>query len=224
MPSGFWVPDLRSGQQMRSGKLQQGTAFDSRWVPPPVGGAPSRRTGTGGATTGLLSPVPEATQVLGTRESGSIPTSSPSQIRKNRWGGGVPPPAPPPTAPLRGADEKPIRGLCGRRGGSERNRSLQSTNSKQLGSQPRRCRAEQAAGQVASRGDARAGQRARTGGAKKPRRDLRGQRLRIRQLCLTVDLLGDRRENRYTLFWQIYESLSLRDKRTSTTAEPLELA
>jgi hypothetical protein len=29
----------------------------------------------------------------------------------------------PPGAPLRGADEKPIRGLCGRRGGSERNRS-----------------------------------------------------------------------------------------------------
>jgi hypothetical protein len=76
MPSGFWVPDLRSGQQMRSSKLQQGTAFDSRWVPPPVGGAPSRRTGTGGATTGLLSPVPEATQVLGTRESGSVPSGS----------------------------------------------------------------------------------------------------------------------------------------------------
>ena len=34
-------------------------------------------------------------------------------------------------------------------------------------SQARRCRVEQAAGQVASRGDARAGQRARTGGAKK---------------------------------------------------------
>jgi hypothetical protein len=32
--------------------------FDSRWVPP-VGGAPSRHTGTGGATTGVQSPVPE---------------------------------------------------------------------------------------------------------------------------------------------------------------------
>jgi hypothetical protein len=48
-------------------------AFDSGWVPP-VGGAPSRRTSTGGATTGLQSPVPEATQVLGTRESGSAPS------------------------------------------------------------------------------------------------------------------------------------------------------
>jgi hypothetical protein len=40
-------------------------------------------------------------------------------------------------------------------------------------SQARRCRVEQAAGQVASRGDARAGKRVRTGGAKKkspPRR------------------------------------------------------
>ena len=101
---------------------------------------------------------------------------------------------------------------------------VQSTNSKQLGSQARRCRVEQAAGQVASRGDARAGQRARTGGAKKPRRDLRGQRLRIRQLRLTADLLGDRRKKIAKLVWQIYESLSLRDKRTSTTAGPLELA
>jgi hypothetical protein len=60
------------------------------------------------------------------RSLSTIPTSSPSQIRKIRWGGGVPPPAPPPGAPLRGADEKPIRGLCGRRGGSERNRSRNS--------------------------------------------------------------------------------------------------
>jgi hypothetical protein len=51
------------------------TAFDSRWVPP-VGGAPSRRTSTGGAATGLLSPVPEATQVLGAREPGSAPSGS----------------------------------------------------------------------------------------------------------------------------------------------------
>jgi hypothetical protein len=50
-------------------------AFDSRWVPP-VRGAPSRRTSTGGETTGLLSPVPEVTQVLGTRESGSAPSGS----------------------------------------------------------------------------------------------------------------------------------------------------
>jgi hypothetical protein len=43
---------------------------------------------------------------------------SPSQIRKNTLGRGRSPPcAPPPGAPLRGADEKPIRGLCGRRGG-----------------------------------------------------------------------------------------------------------
>jgi hypothetical protein len=33
-------------------------------------------TGTGGATTGVQSPVPEATQVLGTRESGSAPSGS----------------------------------------------------------------------------------------------------------------------------------------------------
>jgi hypothetical protein len=51
------------------------SAFDSRWVPP-VGGAPSRRTSTGGAATGSLSPVHEATQVLGTRESGSAPSGS----------------------------------------------------------------------------------------------------------------------------------------------------
>ena len=43
---------------------------------PPVGGAPSRHAGTGGATTGVQSPVPEATQVLGTRESGSAPSGS----------------------------------------------------------------------------------------------------------------------------------------------------
>jgi hypothetical protein len=60
-------------------------------------------------------------------------------------------------------------------------------------SQARRCRVEQAAGQVASRGDARAGQRARTGGAKKrgPRRILavngfRNQRLRLRQFFLVA--------------------------------------
>ena len=99
--------------------------FDSRWVPP-VGGAPSRRTSTGGATTGLLSPVPEATQVLGTRESGSAPSGSQAK-------------------------------------------SSGAVNQQQAArqSQARRCRVEQAAGQVASRGDARAGQRARTGGAKK---------------------------------------------------------
>ena len=64
---------------------------------------------------------------MAARSLSTIPTSSPSQIRKIRWGGGAPPPAPPPGAPLRGADEKPIRGLCGRRGGSERNRSLDAT-------------------------------------------------------------------------------------------------
>jgi hypothetical protein len=53
----------------------QGGAFDSRWMPP-VGGAPSRHTGTGGAATGVQSQVPEATQVLGTRESGSAPSGS----------------------------------------------------------------------------------------------------------------------------------------------------
>ena len=110
------------------------------------------------------------------------------------------------------------------RAAARRSQVVQSTNSKQLGSQARRCRVEQAAGQVASRGDARAGQRARTGGAKKPRRDLRGQRLRIRQLRLTADLLGDRRKKIAKLVWQIDKSLSLRDKRQSTTAEPLELA
>jgi hypothetical protein len=99
--------------------------FDSRWVPP-VGGAPSRRTSTRGATTGLLSPVHEATQVLGTRESGSAPSGSQAK-------------------------------------------SSGAVNQQQAArqSQAMRCRVEQAAGQVASRGDARAGQRAHTGGAKK---------------------------------------------------------
>ena len=101
-----------------------GATFDSRWVPP-VGGAPNGRTSTGGATTGLLSPVPEATQVLGTRESGSAPSGSQAK-------------------------------------------SSSAVNQQQAArqSQARRCRVEQAAGQVASRGDARAGKRARTGGAK----------------------------------------------------------
>jgi hypothetical protein len=46
-----------------------GFSFDSRWVPP-VGGAPGRRTSTGGAATGVQSPV------LGTRESGGAPSGS----------------------------------------------------------------------------------------------------------------------------------------------------
>jgi hypothetical protein len=40
------------------GNIDVPRPFDSRWVPP-VGGAPSRHTGTGGATTGVQSPVPE---------------------------------------------------------------------------------------------------------------------------------------------------------------------
>ena len=76
--------------------------------------------------TGVQSPVPEATQVLGTRESGSAPSGSQAK-------------------------------------------SSGAVNQQQAArqSQARRCRVEQAAGQVASRGDARAGKRARTGGAKK---------------------------------------------------------
>ena len=97
----------------------------------PRAGAPAPARGgaldTKGATTGLLSPVPEATQVLGTRESGSAPSGSQAK-------------------------------------------SSSAVNQQQAArqSQARRCRGEQAAGQVASRGDARAGKRARTGGAKKP--------------------------------------------------------
>jgi hypothetical protein len=46
------------------------------------------------------------------RSVSTIPTSSPSQIPKNRWG------------PVR--NQKPIRGLCAHRGGSERNRGPES--------------------------------------------------------------------------------------------------
>jgi hypothetical protein len=53
--------------------------------------------------------------------------------------------------------------------GSSQAKSSGAVNQQQATgqSQARRCRVEQAAGQAASRGDARAGQRARTGGAKK---------------------------------------------------------
>ena len=119
----------------------------------PRAGAPAPARGgaldTKGAMTGLLSPVPEATQVLGTRESGSAPSGSQAK-------------------------------------------SSGAVNQQQAArqSQARRCRVEQAAGQVASRGDARAGQRARTGGAKKRgpeiwrSTDFRNPKLRLRQFFL----------------------------------------
>jgi hypothetical protein len=81
---------------------------DSRWVPP-VGGAPSRHTGTGGAADGVHA------QCL--RDSGA---GDRSRV--------VPRAAP--------------------------RRSRVVPRSKQLGSQTRRCRAEQAARQAARRGDA----------------------------------------------------------------------
>ena len=75
--------------------------FDSRWVPP-VGGAPSRHTGTGGATDGVHA------QCL--RDSGA------------------------------GDRSRVVPRAAARR-------SRVVPRSKQLGSQTRRCRAEQAAGQ-----------------------------------------------------------------------------
>jgi hypothetical protein len=88
----------------------------------------------------LKSPVPEATQVLG---------------HMRVWC-----PERQPGCPER----QPASAL-----GSSQAKSSGAVNQQQATgqSQARRCRVEQAAGQAASRGDARAGQRARTGGAKK---------------------------------------------------------
>jgi hypothetical protein len=95
--------------------LQISSAFDSRWVPP-VGGAPSRHTGTGGAAAGVHA------QCL--RDSGA-------------------------------GD----RSLVVSRAAARRSQVV--PRSKQLDSHTRRCRAEQAAGQVARRGDAKAAEEMR---------------------------------------------------------------
>jgi hypothetical protein len=89
--------------------------FDSWWVPP-VGGAPSRHTGTGGATAGVHA------QCL--RDSGA-------------------------------GDGSPVVSRAAAR------QSQVVPRSKQLDSQTRRCRAEQAVGQVARRGDAKAAEEMR---------------------------------------------------------------
>jgi hypothetical protein len=68
-------------------------------------------------------------------------------------------------------------------------RSQVVPHSKQLGSQTRRCRAEQATGQVASRGDARTGKRARTGGARSPKR---GQRNFGTRNCVLLGICANK--------------------------------
>jgi len=118
----------------------------SRWVPP-VGGAPSRHTGTGGATAGVHA------QCL--RDSGAGDTSL--------------------VVPRAAARQSLVVPREAAR------RSQVVPQSKQLGSQTRRCRAEQAAGQVARRGDAKAAEemrgpasgRAQEGRRGAPRQDQR---------------------------------------------------
>jgi hypothetical protein len=79
-PTPPWRAQAPASINERGEVCEEIDPFDSWWVPP-VGGAPCWRTRTGGATTGLLSPVPEATQVLGTRESGSAPSGSQAKSR-----------------------------------------------------------------------------------------------------------------------------------------------
>jgi hypothetical protein len=114
--------------RLRLGGTSKISTFDSRWVPP-VGGAPSRHTGTGGATTGVHA------QCL--RDSGAGDTSL----------------VVPRAAARRSQVVPQSKQLAARRGDVERSKRLAS-------SQARRCQG--------SRGDARADQWARTGGAKKP--------------------------------------------------------
>ena len=113
---------------------------------PPVGGAPSRHTGTGGATAGVHA------QCL--RDSGAGDMSLVVSRAAAR------------------------RSLVVPREAARRSQVV--PQSKQLGSQTRRCRAEQAAGQVARRGDAKAAEEMRgsaSGRAQEGRRSPeRGQR------------------------------------------------
>jgi hypothetical protein len=164
-------------------------AFDSRWVPQvgdaPVN-APSRHTGTGGATDGAHA------QCLRDSDAG---------------------------------DRSPVVPRAAAR------RSQVVPRSKQLGSPTRRCRAEQAAGQVARRGDAEAAEemrgpasgRAQEGRRQPPERGQRTSKFVAASCGYFLGILIETQEDRETLTRDRDRGRIGRlfnDKRIRSAAEP----